>query len=202
MPIKWKYAPVLVDGSGSMEDVMQEAITGYRGHLKRLAESPLSVKVSLSIFDDYVRVAYTNAFVGQAKGLDECPEFDPVNGGNTALYDSIWEEVHRHEAVLAEVQKSVERREGDVDVVFGILTDGFNTHSTHTQEEVATLIERKRRDGWEFVFIGPSKDVGLKLGGNPDLVKTLGAGGAGIAAAFEAITETQERLLLGTGSGA
>lgn len=183
---------------------MQEAITGYRGHLKKLGTLPISVKVSLSIFDDYLRHAYTNEYLANAKGLDECPEFDPENGGNTALRDCILEDIAHHEQLLAGLRPMRDGGEhaGPPDVLMAILTDGHDTHSKATPEQVAEKIAQKRREGWEFIFIGPSRGVGESYGVAEENIKELGKGGEGIAEAFAEITEGTSRLLLGTGSRA
>lgn len=147
---------IVQDSSGSMYSRRDETISGfneYVANLKKDAEG--EVLLSLSQFDTSVNSLFTNRPVAEVEGLDE---HNYVPGGMTALRDAVGRAI-----------KTAERSAGKDDkVLVVIMTDGGeNSSHEYTHEDVLNQIKSKRKDGWEFVFLGAGEEAwnaGASLG--------------------------------------
>lgn len=140
------WATLLVDESGSMGSRRMEVVQGITDYLKILDADPSTDwRVALFTFD--CGLSRENLrFVGSGAPLDivSLAEVYRPSGG-TPLYDAVGGAVDRMELLVAAGQKNV----------FTIFTDGKeNSSKEFSLEAVKDLIERKKNDGWLFVYLG------------------------------------------------
>lgn len=148
---------VILDRSGSMESIREATIEGYNAYLAQQATVP-GARFSLTQFDTVgIDHLYVDVPVERVEPLTT-ETFVPRGG--TPLYDAIGTGIAALEAATPTGK-----------VVFVIVTDGQeNSSREYTREAVLARIEARRKDGWEFVFMGATADtyeVGASLGVDP-----------------------------------
>ncbi len=142
------YNLIIVDESGSMNSIRQQAFSGMNETLqtiKIVAEQKPDMEqhVTLITFDsDHTKFHYDNA-----EGLNVVPlhERDYQPGGCTPLYDAIGLGISKVNAVT---------RDGDT-VLVTIITDGYeNASREYNLKMVKNLIVKLKNQNWTFTFIG------------------------------------------------
>lgn len=137
-----------LDKSGSMGSVRDQTIASFNTFMEEQDSLPGKAYLSLTLFDTVVTTRF------QAASLKLVPPMEPagINGyqpnGGTALYDGV------AIAITTAEQWHADNPSFDGKVVVIILTDGVNTGSKTTLDDVNELIKRKGDDGWEFIFLG------------------------------------------------
>jgi hypothetical protein len=143
---------LVIDRSGSMgnkRDATIEAVNGFLDAQRNETEETL---LSETQFD----TNFTVKFVAQRlEGIGPFGQegHEYTIGGGTALLDAVATTIKGVEAWLA-------KHEFDGRVLTVIQTDGEeNSSKEWTMTALNDLIERKRADDWEFVFMGAGKDA-------------------------------------------
>lgn len=142
---------VILDRSGSMASMRGPTIKGFNEfmHGQRDQKDGGRALVSLTQFDD----EYEVNFVGEP--IENLPELDTdsyVPRGSTALYDAIGRTVHEMEGWARE-------HDWKERVLVVIITDGLeNSSQEFDLPAIQALIERKEKDGWNFVYMGANQD--------------------------------------------
>jgi len=132
----------LLDRSGSMQNIRLDTIGGYNAFVS----SQTGGTMSLYLFDHELQEVYKNVPMNEVKALNVT---DFVPRGSTALLDA-----------LGHVLKTFE---GKPTVV--ILTDGEENSSTKfTHAHIKDLIEMRKGEGWDFVYLGEDIKEGQGLG--------------------------------------
>lgn len=137
----------ILDRSGSMSGSQVEVIGAYNAFVaeqKKIAhEKNIKSKVSLVLFDDQYQEVYSKVKVDEVPVLTEDTYY---TRGMTALYDAIG--------------KTIAKFEGKKKVIFFIETDGFeNASREYTASALKELVEKKKKDGWDFNFVGADLDA-------------------------------------------
>lgn len=145
----------VLDRSGSMDNIRDDAIGGFNNFIKEQKAQPGKAKVSLILFDDKYEMVYRSKALGKVEKLDE-RTFVPR--GMTAMNDAIGKTIRDFEAEQNSKPKSKRNP-----VIFVILTDGMENAShefdtTHIKE----MITEKQEEGWEFVFLAANQDAFAK----------------------------------------
>lgn len=147
---------VILDKSGSMEDIRKEAIDGYNETLGSIRAAQLK---HLDTQEHFVSLA---AFCGC--GIDMIYDKTPIAEANkltrkqyapccsTPLYDAIGKTINALKKDIKDIE--------DAAVLVTIITDGYENSSREwTSGGVKKLIEDCKEDGWMFSFIGDGEDV-------------------------------------------
>lgn len=148
----------VVDRSGSMCGLEADTIGGLNATLQKNRELPGEALVSLVLFDNACEVVLDRKPLQKVRNLTAD---DYRVGGCTALLDAVGDAVRYH----AKVQKLLPKDHRAEHMVFVIITDGMENASTHrTYREVKKLIEKQRKRGWEFLFLGANIDAAAEAG--------------------------------------
>lgn len=136
----------ILDRSGSMGGTEKEVIGAYNAFIaeqKNIAnEKNIKSKVSLVLFDNQYEEVYSKIDVNDTPLLDDKTYYVR---GMTALMDAIG--------------KTIAKFEGKKKVIFFIETDGHeNASREYNQSNLKALIEKKKKDGWDFNFVGADLD--------------------------------------------
>jgi hypothetical protein len=159
---------VIIDRSGSMGSVIDDAIGGFNGFLARQqAEDSAPAWFTLIQFNDRCETVFSGIDIRSAVPLDRRTY---VPSGNTALLD----------AVGKGINDVLQRTEGHTGkVLFAILTDGHeNSSRLYTRSEIQSMVEARQEAGWEFVYLGvgleqfDAEAVGAGIGIRADKVAT------------------------------
>lgn len=145
---------IILDRSGSMQSLLNDAIGGYNAFLAAQRREPGSEATHLTL------VLFNNLYQAfQPVPLAEVPDLTPATflpAGGTALLDAIGRTVSDLTAAFA--ARPAEARPGKV--IIAILTDGEeNSSTTYSQLHIADLISAKRELGWEFIFLAADQDA-------------------------------------------
>lgn len=142
---------IVLDKSGSMENLRDEMIVSYNKFIADQKKNNVQAKVSLTMFDTNFINVYDNKLLKHVPKLTR-DTYDP--SGSTALLDAVGDAIDR----LVEVNPEK--------VVFVIVTDGEeNSSHKFTLSTIKGKIERATRKGWQFVYLGSNQDAFAEAGG-------------------------------------
>ncbi len=139
----------ILDRSGSMADLTEDTIGGFNSLIKQHRDENASVTVVL--FDNEYEVLYKDMHIARVPKLTKKTYFAR---GSTALLDAIG-------MTLTSVK--------DIgNTLCIVITDGYeNASQLYNYNLIKDLVENKRKNDWEFLFIGANIDafsVGSSLG--------------------------------------
>jgi hypothetical protein len=133
---------LIVDRSGSMSSIRDEAQGGINGFIEEQREVG-AANITLAQFDNSYDVMYERI------PLSEAPEFNLKPRGMTALLDAIGQTMNNYREVKTTGKK-----------IAVVVTDGQENCSREwTRETVGKLIEELKGEGWEFMFLAADMSV-------------------------------------------
>ena len=148
----------IIDKSGSMTGMEEQAVQGFNTQLATLQELKRTYpeqefRVSLTFFNDRVRNIITNGQVEQLFPMNP-NTFNP--GGSTALLDAIGSSIYQIKSDFG-----IELLNDEATVVMVIITDGAeNASRLYTYHELARMIKELDETGkWTFSFLGADLDA-------------------------------------------
>lgn len=170
------HITVILDRSGSMEDIRKDVIGGFNRFLDEQKSIP-GQKVTMTFvqFDgqDPFEAICRYAPIEEVVHLDE-GTFVPR--GSTPLLDAIGQGVRALDGDILNQEES--ERPGKV--IFTIITDGQENSSVEYEKaQVVDLIDKKTKAGWEFVFLtadlsafSDAREYGLREGSSMHFMKS------------------------------
>jgi len=180
----------ILDRSGSMNEVRDDAIGGFNTFVENQIENDPETKMTLVQFNH----EYQPVFSGKnVKDVDRLDKKSYVPSGMTALLD----------AVGRTIEDALPRRKSSGGkTVVAILTDGYeNSSSDYTRERVAKLIKKyQEKHDWTFFFLGADIDAfdeARALGISPDHTSKTGKSKAGVKAAYMAASRATGMTMSG-----
>lgn len=135
---------VVLDRSGSMSSNKNDHQEGLQSFIAKQKDLPKSFLTFVQ-FDDVApfELVYDNVPMDKVRNISIEPR------GTTPLLDAIGNTV-------AYIDKQNRNR----DVIFLIVTDGMeNASKEYNHQSVRDLINAKKKNGWQFVFVGTNFDV-------------------------------------------
>jgi uncharacterized protein YegL len=171
---------IILDASGSMESIYNQALTGVNETIQTIQmgqeEHPdLKQHLTLATFNsgtNYLKVKYSYVPIDQVRKITS---EDYSTRGCTALYDAMGE-------MISELKRKVTSEDR---VLVTVITDGYENSSVHwSGSQIKCLIEELRHKGWTFTYIGANQDV-EEIAGSMGIRNTL---------AFEETEEGTKRM--------
>ena len=151
----------ILDRSGSMAPLTEDTIGGYNSLLDKQRGEEGGAIVTTVLFDDAYDVIVEGADIETVNPLDNKTYYAR---GMTALLDAVGKTLISVET--RQNRMPADHRPGKT--VVAIITDGCeNASREFSLETVKRMIEARKKNGWEFLF----------LGANIDAVKTAGSFG-------------------------
>ncbi|WP_165044877.1 VWA domain-containing protein [Adlercreutzia sp. ZJ138] len=176
----------ILDRSGSMQGLEADTIGGFNSVLAKHQEMEGNAVVSTVLFDDQTDVICDRR---------DIREVEPITGkeyyvrGCTALLDAVGGAIDH----VSKVQKILPKSHRAKDVVFVITTDGLeNASCKYSYADVKKMIEKKKKKGWEFIFMGANIDAAAeasRIGIAADHAATYCADGVGTHAGYAAMAD-------------
>jgi Mg-chelatase subunit ChlD len=147
---------LVVDRSGSMEAIRQDAMGGVNRFILDQAEKPGEAVLTLVQFDTEYE------FVHRAKPIKGVPEYVLTPRGGTALLDAVGRAINETGERLAAMPEA--NRPGLV--VFVVMTDGEeNSSREFRKSQIKEKISHQQdKYGWQFVFLGANQDAFAEAG--------------------------------------
>ena len=155
MEVKRIINLIILDASGSMESIYNQALSGVNETIQTIRTAQknhpeLQQCITLSSFNsgrDYLKVKYSVTPIDEAK---EITRNDYVVGGCTALYDAMGE-------MISELKRKITPEER---VLVTVITDGYENSSIHwSGPQIKSLVDELRHEGWTFTYMGANQDV-------------------------------------------
>lgn len=174
---------VILDRSGSMSVIRDDAIGGFNTFLEGQKAVPGEAKFTLVLFDDKYETVMFRKDLREAEPLTE-QTFVPR--GSTALLDAIGRTVNEIGAQLAQMPEN----ERPSKVIVAILTDGMeNASKEFTRPQIAEMVKhQEEKYAWEFLYLGANQDafaVGGALGVRRENTANFAATGVGTRGAYD-----------------
>lgn len=144
----------ILDRSGSMGGLESDTIGGYNSMLGKQRNEEGEALISTILFDDQVEVLCDRRPV---KEVEDITSKEYFVRGCTALLDAVGSGINH----INEVQKSLPESERPEKTLFIITTDGMeNASKKYNYQKVKKMVEkRKKKNGWEFIFLGANIDA-------------------------------------------
>lgn len=159
---------VLLDRSGSMAAMRDDAIGGFNAFIAEQKKLPGSALITLVQFDDRYEVVYAGRDIREVPDLTR-ETFVPRGG--TLLRDSLVRTLSETLARVSERRVPVLGEDklvkAEHPVLFVVITDGADTGSATTGEAVKRAVDEAKGRGWEVLLIGANIDaisLGASLG--------------------------------------
>ena len=145
---------IVLDKSGSMSSIRDEAIKGFNDQIKILQESPdnVDVRVTLITFESQVDLpVFEGIPVDKVEKLDRS---NYVPGGGTAMLDGVGY------AIDLLGQDEANQYEGSSFLVI-VISDGYeNSSKSFDWEVVSSLVcGRQGKGNWTFTYLGADQDL-------------------------------------------
>lgn len=143
----------ILDRSGSMSGLESDTIGGFNSMLKKQKELDGKCYVSTVLFDSVSEVIHDRLDIGEVKELTDKEYYAR---GCTALTDAVGGAIHHIETI----HKYARPEDVPEHTIFIITTDGMeNASRRYSAETVRRMVEEKKKEGWEFIFMAANIDA-------------------------------------------
>lgn len=177
----------ILDRSGSMSGLEKDTIGGFNAMIEKQKKQDGKAYVSTVLFDHESVVLHDRLPLEQIKPMTED---DYTVRGCTALLDAIGGAV-KH---IGNIHRYARPEDVPEHTMFVITTDGLeNASRKYNSRDIKRLIESKKEEGWEFLFIGANIDAietANTYGIGADRAVNYNADSQGTGVVFEAVSET------------
>lgn len=152
----------VLDRSGSMSFIADDAIGGFNAFLESQKKIPGEAKLSLVLFDHEYQMIYNGVDIQKVEPLDDKTY---IARGTTALCDAIGRTIDDVGKRLSETPEE----ERPSKVLVAILTDGLE-NASHDYERAKInymITHQTEKYSWQFLFLAANQDAiteGLSLG--------------------------------------
>lgn len=143
----------IIDKSGSMSGLEKDTIGGFNSMIKQQKKGEGECFVTTVLFNGEHSLLHDRLPVEKVRNMTER---DYTVCGCTALYDAVGSTIEHVE----KIHKYIRREDIPSKVMFVITTDGMeNASKRFGGASVKSLIEKKKKEDWEFIFIGANIDA-------------------------------------------
>lgn len=142
----------ILDRSGSMGGLESDTIGGFNALIEKQKKQDGKCYVSTILFDNVSEVLHDRVELSEVRKMTDD---DYIVRGCTALIDAIGGAI-KH---ISKVHKYIRPEDVPEHVMFVITTDGLeNASRKYSSKEVKKMVNKKKKSGWEFLFIGANID--------------------------------------------
>ena len=143
----------ILDRSGSMGGLEEDTIGGFNSMIKKQKKEDGECFVTTVLFDSKVETLHDRVKLSK---VPEMTDKEYFVRGCTALLDATGSTI-RH---IEQIHKYIRKEDVPEHTIFIITTDGMeNSSHEFTLEKVKKMIEKKKKAGWEFLFLGANIDA-------------------------------------------
>ena len=176
----------ILDRSGSMAGLESDTIGGFNGLINQQKNKNGECLVSVTLFDNVSELIFDRVSL---KNINPMTENDYTVRGCTALLDAVGDEIKRVEFI----HKYIREEDKPEHTIFVITTDGMeNASHKYILPQIKTMIEEKRKNGWQFLFLGANIDASetaSSMGISKECAADYHADSMGTAAVYEALSD-------------
>ena len=176
----------ILDRSGSMSGLERDTIGGFNSMIEKQKKEAGEAVVSTVLFDNESVVIHDRLPLGKVPRMTEKEYF---TRGCTALLDAVGGAIHH----IGNVHKYARKEDVPEKTMFIIPTDGYeNASRRYDYDKVRKMIERQKKYGWEFLFLGANIDAAAeakRFGISADHAVNYKCDEKGTALNYEVISE-------------
>ena len=137
----------IIDRSGSMIQIQDDAIGGFNAFLKEQQEIEGEARLTMVLFDNEYIVVHNGTNIQHVKPLNSKTY---VPRGSTALLDAIGRGINTELEMLGRLPNS----EKPEKIMLIVLTDGQENDSReYKYKDIKKLIRKVESDGWKTLFL-------------------------------------------------
>ncbi|MBR3630551.1 MAG: VWA domain-containing protein [Oscillospiraceae bacterium] len=177
----------ILDRSGSMGGLESDTIGGFNAMIGNQKKEEGKAYVTTVLFDNEYEVLHDRLELSE---VPQMTDKDYTVRGCTALLDAVGKTI-RH---ISDVHRYIRAEDVPAHTIFVITTDGLeNASHEFSYSEIKELIGAKKKEGWEFLFIGANIDAAeeaARMGIQRENAANYVADGIGTAAVFHAVSAT------------
>lgn len=142
---------LVIDRSGSMQDIRSDAEGGVNAFIENQAKEPGEALLTLVQFDTEYE------FLHKGVPIVDVPKYELVPRGSTALLDAVGRAINETGERLSKMNEA--DRPGLV--VFVVMTDGLeNSSQEFSKPRIKEMIQHQQQMyGWQFTFLGADQDA-------------------------------------------
>lgn len=143
----------ILDKSGSMAGLESDTIGGFNAMIEKQKKLPGKCFVSTIAFNSKSDVIHDRVSLEDIRPMTDKDYFV---GGCTALIDALGGAI-KH---ISNIHKYARPEDVPANTMFVITTDGMeNASCKYTAHKVREMVNLKKKEGWEFLFIGANIDA-------------------------------------------
>lgn len=151
----------ILDRSGSMSGLEPDTIGGFNSIIEKQKKEDGTAFVTTILFDDRIETLHDRV---DLQKLQPLTDKDYVVRGMTALLDAVGSTI----ISISNSHQAARPEDVPEHTMFIITTDGHeNASKEFDYKMIKFMIEEKKKQGWEFLFIGANIDAvaeGAKMG--------------------------------------
>ncbi len=175
----------ILDRSGSMNGLEGDTIGGFNSLIEKQRKETGECFVTTVLFDNEIKTLHDRVELREIKDMTE---EDYCVGGSTALIDAIGTSIEKIDGI----HRYIRAEDVPEHTMFVIITDGMeNASRRFSSREVKKMIEKHKKSGWEFLFIGANIDsveTARHFGISEDRAVNYHADKQGTAVAYECVS--------------
>lgn len=143
----------ILDKSGSMAGLESDTIGGFNAMLEKQKGQDGKCYVTTVLFSNDSSLVHDRV---ELERVQKMTDKEYYVGGCTALIDAIGDTVEH----ISKIHKYARPEDVPEKTMFVITTDGQeNASCKHSAASVKKSIEKKKKKGWEFLFLGANIDA-------------------------------------------
>jgi len=180
MKADYTHIVFVIDRSGSMATMQQDAQEAFNDFIKDQKKVPGKATITLAQFDSEYDVVWNG------KSIKKVGKYTLEPRGSTALLDAVGKTINTTGQYLSKMAEKDRPKK----VIFAVLTDGQENNSKEfSTEQIKEMIEhQKEKYSWEFNFLAANQDaltnaanIGMPTAGAMNFAAT----GAGVRSAMQ-----------------
>ena len=142
---------LVIDRSGSMQDIRSDAEGGVNAFIENQAKEPGEALLTLVQFDTEYEFLYKGALISQVS------KYSLVPRGATALLDAVGRAINETGQRLS----TMAEQDRPSLVIFVVMTDGLeNSSQEFSKARIKEMIQHQQETyGWHFTFLGADQDA-------------------------------------------
>jgi uncharacterized protein YegL len=176
----------ILDRSGSMGGLEKDTIGGYNALLSKQKATSGDCLITTVLFDTTMSLFHDRTTI---QAVNELTAKEYQVGGSTALLDAMGHTILKIDNAINHT--AVDYQPSKVMMV--IITDGEeNASHTYNLSQIKNMIEQKKKQGWEFIFLGANIDAvtaAADFGISADRAQNYHADSAGVNLNFRVMSE-------------
>ena len=143
----------ILDRSGSMAGLESDTIGGFNSLIEKQKKEEGKAYVTTVLFDNQQKTVHDRIDLAEVAPMTDKEYFV---GGSTALLDAVGDTVTH----IEKVHRYIRPEDVPAHTMVVITTDGMENSSRRWRAaDVKKLVEKKKEDGWEFLFLGANIDA-------------------------------------------